>query len=240
MINGLLGKKIGMTQIFEETGRVIPVTVIEAGPCVVLQVKSLNRDGYNALKIGFDEKKEVHTNKPQMGLFKKAGSKPLRAIKELRMKEAVDIKPAASIAVDIFEVGEYVDITGDSIGKGFQGGVKRWHWKGGPKSHGSMQHRAPGSIGASSDPSRVYKGQHLPGHMGSRKTTIQGLEIAEIDKDNNLLLVKGAVPGSKGSYIVINRSFKKKKKEPRPKDVAQEGKKINPLKQSKKKAKGRA
>lgn len=238
MLNGLLGKKIGMTQIFEEAGRVIPVTVIEAGPCVVLQVKSVEKDGYSAVRIGFDEKKEAHTNKPQAGTFKKANTKPLTVIKEIRTNDTEGIKVADSIRLDMFTTGDYVDITGTSIGKGFQGGIKRWHWKGGPKSHGSMQHRAPGSIGASSDPSRVYKGQHLPGHMGSRKVTVHGLEVAEVDKENNLLLVKGAVAGAKGNYLIIRKSFKKKKKEPRPKDVQQQEKKANPLKESKEKAKG--
>lgn len=216
MINGLLGKKIGMTQIFKDTGEVVPVTVIEAGPCVVLQIKSPQTDGYAAVQLGFDNRKETRTNRPQMGRFKKINVAPIRFIKEIRTGNLQDLKVADRITVDIFTAGGYVDITGTSIGKGFQGGVKRWHWKGGPKTHGSTSHRAPGSIGASSDPSRVFKGQHLPGQMGNRRVTVQGLEVVEVDKENNLILVKGAVPGPKGNYLLIREALKKKRKEPQP------------------------
>lgn len=204
-----------MTQIFKDTGEVVPVTVIEAGPCVVLQIKSPQADGYAAAQLGFDKRKETHTNRPQMGKFKKINVNPIRFIKEIRTGNLQDLKVADKVTVDIFTAGGYVDITGTSIGKGFQGGVKRWHWKGGPKTHGSTSHRAPGSIGASSDPSRVFKGQHLPGHMGNRRVTVQSLEVVEVDKENNLILVKGAVPGPKGNYLLIKEALKKKKKEPR-------------------------
>lgn len=204
-----------MTQIFKDTGEVVPVTVIEAGPCVVLQIKSPDKDGYTAVQLGFDSKKEARAKKPQLGRFKKINVDPARFIKEIKTDNLEGIKPADKITVDIFTAGDYVDITGVSIGKGFQGGIKRWHWKGGPKSHGSMSHRAPGSIGASSDPSRVFKGQHLPGHMGNRRVTIQNLEVAKVDKENNLILIKGAVSGPKGSYLIIKKALKKKRKEPK-------------------------
>jgi len=236
-MNGLLGKKIGMTQIFRETGEVVPVTVVEAGPCVILQIKSSDKDGYTAVQLGFDNKKEARVNKPEMGNFKKAKVDPVKFSKELRIDKTEDLKVADKLTVEIFEIGEYVDVTGTSIGKGFQGGMKRWNWKGGPGGHGSMSHRAPGSIGVT-DPCRVLKGKHLPGHMGNLKVTAQGLEIAEVDKENNLLLLKGAVPGKRGNYVVIRKSFKKKKKDPKAK-ASQEVKKLNPLKASKKKAKGK-
>ena len=204
----LLGKKIGMTRLFREDGTLVPVTVIEAGPCPVLCVKTRENDGYNSLQLGFGQKKEKRVNKPMMGYFKKKGVKPVRFIREIRIEEAGQYKTGQSISVDIFNEKDLVDITGVSIGKGFQGGVKRWHWRGGPASHGSMHHRAPGSIGASSFPSRVLKGQHLPGHMGAEKKTVQNLEVVKIDKENNLLAVRGSVPGHKNSYLVIRKSKK--------------------------------
>jgi large subunit ribosomal protein L3 len=214
----------------------VPVTLIEAGPCVVLQVKSIQKEGYTACQLGFDGKKEASTNKPDMGRFRKIKTAPLRFTREIRVngEDAKNMKPADNITLDIFSVGDYIDVSATSIGKGFQGGVKRWHWKGGPKTHGSMSHRAPGSIGASSDPSRVYKGQHLPGHMGNQKVTAQNLEVVAVDKENNLMMVKGSVPGPKGNYLIINKSFRKKKKEPKPQAVEEEKKKVNPLKKSKK------
>ncbi|MFH1868232.1 MAG: 50S ribosomal protein L3 [Candidatus Omnitrophota bacterium] len=229
MINGILGKKLGMTKIFQDTGAAISVTVVEAGPCPVLQVKSKERDGYTSVQLGFDIKKERNVNKPHMGRFNSVKVKPVRFIKEIRAANVKDVKASENITVDIFTVGDYVDVSGVSIGKGFQGGVKRWHWKGGPETHGSMSHRAPGSIGASSNPSRVYKGHHLPGQMGNKRVTGQNLEIMDIDKENNLLLIKGSVPGSKGSYLTIKKALKKKKKEPKkvedvPKGKANKGK----------------
>jgi large subunit ribosomal protein L3 len=232
MINGILGKKIGMTQIFGKSGEFIPVTVIEAGPCTVLQVKSSQKDGYQAVQIGFGEKKEKNTNKPSMGKFKKINSKPMPFVREIYVDSIEGIKPADVLTLDIFSPGEYVDVRGTSIGKGFQGGVKRWNWSRGPMSHGSMSHRAPGSIGVT-DPPRVMKGKTLPGHMGNKRFTVQALEVIELDKENNLLLLKGAVPGAKNNYLVINKSIKKKKKVAKPAGTGAP-KKINPLKQSKK------
>jgi len=232
MINGILGKKIGMTQIYGKAGEFIPVTVIEAGPCVVIQVKSIQKDGYQSVQIGFDHKKESRLNKPLLGKFKKANLTPMSFVREILVDSTEGINPADVLTVDMFTQGEYVDVRGTSIGKGFQGGVKRWNWSRGPMSHGSMSHRAVGSIGVT-DPPRVLKGKTMAGHMGNKRFTIQGLEVVELDKENNLLLLKGAVPGAKNNYLVINKSTKKKKKLPKP---AASGpvKKINPLKQSKK------
>jgi large subunit ribosomal protein L3 len=233
MITGLLGKKVGMTQVFKaDTGEAIPVTVIEAGPCTVLQVKTSEKDGYKAVQLGFDEKKPKQVNKPDMGRFKKVNITPLNFVREIKTSNTDGIKVTDKVGVDIFNIGEYVDISGRSIGKGFQGGVKRWNWKGGPGSHGSMFHRAPGSIATNARLTRVIKGHHLPGHMGYDNVTVQNLEVVEVDKENNLLLVRGAVPGPDGNYLIINRSFKKKMKEPRPVVVTK--KKEDPLKKSKK------
>ncbi len=215
---GLLGKKIGMTQAFGTDGEVIPLTVIEAGPCAVLQVKSAERDGYFAIQLGFGEKKESRVGKPDLGHFKKAGVSPKRFVREFRVtrgeteKDDKEYKLGREILVDVFQQGDFVDISGISVGKGFQGGMKRWHWSGGPKTHGSMTHRRPGSIGASADPSRVFKGQHLPGRMGGKKITVQNLEVARVDKENSLLLIKGAVPGHKNGYLVIKKAIKKVKR----------------------------
>ena len=232
MINGILGKKIGMTQIYGKAGEFVPVTVIEAGPCVVLQVKSSQKDGYQSVQIGFDNKKESRVSKPLLGKFKKANLTPMSFVREILVDSTEGINPADVLTVDMFTQGEYVDVRGTSIGKGFQGGVKRWNWSRGPMSHGSMSHRAVGSIGVT-DPSRVLKGKTMPGHMGNKRFTVQGLEVVELDKENNLLLLKGAVPGAKNNYLVINKSKKKKKKLPKPVGGGVV-KKINPLKQSKK------
>ncbi len=211
MIQGLLGKKLGMTRIFNQEGNVVPVTVIEAGPCFILQIKTIDKDGYESLQLGFGQKKDKHTLKPLKGHFNKSAVKPQRFIKEFRTDTAGQYKVGQQVLVDIFSQGDCVDIIGTSIGKGFQGGVKRWHWLGGPESHGSMQHRAVGSIGASSDPSRTYKGQHLPGRMGGKQVTAQNLEVINVDKDNNLMVVKGAVPGHEGGLVIINRAKKRPK-----------------------------
>jgi large subunit ribosomal protein L3 len=232
MINGILGKKIGMTQVYGKSGEFIPVTVVEAGPCVVLQVKTMDKDGYKSVQIGFGKKKEKNVSKPLMGKFKKINTPPACFVKEILVDSTEGIKPADVLTVDIFSQGEYVDVRGTSIGKGFQGGVKRWNWNRGPMSHGSMSHRAPGSIGVT-DPPRVMKGKTLPGQMGNKRFTVQGLEVVELDKENNLLLLKGAVPGADNNYLVINKSKKKKKKVPKPASTGVV-KKINPLKQSKK------
>ena len=208
MKKGILGKKIGMTQLYTEQGVLVPVTLIEVGPCAVLQVKELEKDSYTAVKLGFADKKESRTNKPDLGTFKKAKSKPKRFIKEIRVKSTEEYKVGGEVRVDIFKEGEFIDITGTSKGKGFQGGMKRWNWTAGRSGHGSMHHRQPGSIGASSFPSRVFRGQHMPGHMGAARVTIQNLEIVKIDKDENLLAVKGTTPGHMNSYLTITSAKK--------------------------------
>lgn len=192
-----------MTQIFTGDGKMIPVTVVEAGPCCVVQVKTLEKDGYEAVKIGFQEiKKEKKVNKPMAGVFKKSGVKPCRILKEFPMG---DLKVGDCVTVERFNKGDKVSVTGVSKGKGFQGVIKRHKFAGGPASHGSMFYRAPGSIGASSYPSRVWKNQRLPGHMGSERVTAKNLTIVDVKPDQNVLMIKGAVPGAAGTYIEIRK-----------------------------------
>jgi large subunit ribosomal protein L3 len=214
---GILGKKIGMTNIFDELGRNVPVTVIEAGPCYVLQVKTKESDGYTAVQMGFSEKKERLANKPEKGHFKKAGTAPMRFIKELRVKDAASYKAGQKIESDVFAKGDYVDVIGVSIGKGFQGGVRRWGWTGGPGGHGSMFHRAVGSIQSGARLGRVTKGHNLPGHMGVDNVTLQNLEVIDVDKANNLIVVKGSVPGHKNSFVVVKEARKRPKGWVKPK-----------------------
>jgi large subunit ribosomal protein L3 len=209
MIKGILGKKIGMTQIFGEGGKKFPVTVLEAGPCTVQQVKAGEKEGYVAVQLGFSDVKEKNVKKPQREYLKKKKLQMKRFVKEIKCDESADAKVGDEVTNVIFQEGDYVDITGVSKGKGFQGGVKRHGWSGGRASHGSMFHRAPGSMGASSYPSRVHKGHNLPGHMGHGKVTIQNLEVLEVDASNNTIVVKGAVPGPNGSYLVIKYATKK-------------------------------
>jgi len=211
MPKGLLGKKIRMSQYFTSTGDAIATTLIEVGPCIALQIKTEDKDGYSAVQLGFDKKSKKTTKRPELGHFKKARTEPLRFIKEVAIDNAEEIKPGQKFFLDTFEQGDFVDISGLSIGKGFQGGMKRWHWHGGGASHGSMTHRRPGSIGASAYPSRVLKGHHMPGHMGNDWVTVQNLEVMEINKDSNLMVVKGAVPGSAGNYLVVRKAVKGKK-----------------------------
>lgn len=200
-MKGILGKKIGMTQIFKEDGRLVIVTAIEAGPAKVVQKKDMNKDGYEALQIGYDViRKEKNVAKPMMGHFKKASASPYRFLREIQME---GFNEGDDITVDIFSTGEKVNITGTSKGKGFQGVVKRHNYKGGPASHGSMFGRAPGSIGQSASPSRVWKNTALPGQMGNERVTVKNIEIVDIRKEQNLILVKGAVPGANGSYLII-------------------------------------
>jgi large subunit ribosomal protein L3 len=207
-VNGILGIKIGMTQVFAEDGTAVPCTVLQAGPCVVVQRRSKDKDGYDAVQLGLVEFiKPQRVNKAMTGHFKKAGVAPMRYVGEIRLADSKDeTKPGDRVLVDGFQVGEYVDVTGVSKGKGFQGGVKRWHFRGGDATHGSMFHRAPGGIGASSFPSRVWLNQHFPGHMGNERKTSKSLRVVKIDTDENLLLVCGAVPGPQGSYIFIRKS----------------------------------
>jgi len=230
MIRGLLGKKLGMTQIFDPDGNTIPVSVVEAGPCKILEL--LEGSGKPKVKLGFAEKKESRVKKPQTGNFKKIGTAPVRWIREFDSSDNKEYQVGQDLKADIFKAGDYVDVTGISKGKGFQGGMKRWNWSGGPAGHGSMHHRRVGSIGASSDPSRVYQGQHMPGHMGSRRVTVQGLRVMQVDLENNLLLIKGAVPGSRNVFLMINRSKKKAFKALGEKAEIVV-KKRNPMKQSK-------
>jgi len=232
---GILGKKVGMTQFFKEDGSVIPATVIEAGPCAILQVKKNETDGYTAIQLGFDPKKEKRTTKPLKGHFKKAKAKPVRYIKELRTDASAEYKLGQTVTVEIFQEKDMVDITGTTIGKGFQGGMKRWGWAGGKKSHGSMHHRQVGSVSASSYPSRIFKGHHMPGRMGGKRKTVQNLEIIKIDKENNLLAVKGSVPGHDNSFLIIRGARKHpivrtkddtaKTKDQKPKEKGQPAKK---------------
>lgn len=222
---GIIGKKIGMTQFFKEDGTHVPVTLIEAGPCPILEIKEKAKDGYAAIQLGFGEKRERLINKPLKGHLKKSGVKSIRVIKEMRVDSGQPYKTGQAIDVDIFEAGTFVDVTGISIGKGFQGGMKRWHWAGGKKSHGSMHHRQPGSIGASSFPSRVFKGHHMPGRMGGVQRTVQNLEVLKTDKEKHLLVVKGSVPGNENSYLIIRKSKKRPKRSLRPEAEGQKPKK---------------
>ena len=234
MINGLIGKKLGMTQLFDQDGNIIPVTVVEAGPCFVLKLI----DSPTKIALGFNPAKESRLSKPRLGLFKKIGVPPLRTIREFRSTDNKDYKVGQEIKADLFKAGDFVTVTGTSIGKGFQGGMKRWNWVGGPASHGSMHHRRVGSIGASSDPSRVLRGTHMPGHMGMEQVTVENLRVMQVDLDNNLLMLRGAVPGPKNSLVSINRSRKKAFKSLDEKKAVVAIKR-NPMKQSKAKAAGK-
>jgi large subunit ribosomal protein L3 len=203
-MKAILGKKLGMTQIFSKDGQVIPVTVVQAGPCKVIQVKTNERDGYEAAQVGFDiVRKEKNVTKPLLGHFKKNNLPAYRIVREIAGK---DLTVGDEILVSIFEKGDKLSITGTSKGKGFQGVMKRLKYKGGPDTHGSMFNRAPGSIGASSFPSRVWKNKGLPGQMGNVKVTIKNLEVVDIKQDQNLLLIKGAVPGANGGYVFIKQN----------------------------------
>lgn len=201
----ILGKKLGMTRVFDEAGKVTPVTVLEAGPCVVMGTGEKN------VKVGFEDVKENKLKKPQAGVFKKLNLAPKRYVRDLRIADKAQFKVGDEIKVDIFKEGDFVDVTGVSIGKGFQGGMKRWHWMGTPMTHGSMSHRRIGSVGASSDPSRIFKGKTMAGHMGHDQVTVQNLKVMKVDLANNLLVVKGAVPGHNKSLLEIRKSIKKQK-----------------------------
>lgn len=209
-VNGILGIKLGMTQVFAEDGEAVPCTVLQAGPCVVVQKRTADKDGYEAVQLGLVEFiKPQRVTKPMAGHFAKAGVAPMRFLSEIRLEAAdEETKVGDRVLVDRFAPGERVDVTGISKGKGFAGGVKRWHYRGGDATHGSMFHRAPGSIGASSFPSRVWPGQHFPGHLGSARVTAKNLEVVKVDTEENLLLVRGAVPGPAGAYILIRKARK--------------------------------
>ena len=211
MKKAILTTKVGMTQIFNEDGVLTPVTVLQAGPCVVTQVKTVENDGYSAVQVGFADKREKLVNKPMKGQFDKAGVSYKRFVREFRFEDAESYELAQEIKADIFTVGEKVDATAISKGKGFQGAIKRHGQSRGPMAHGSKYHRHAGSNGACSDPSRVFKGKKMAGHMGNKKVTVQNLEIVRVDAENNLLLVKGAVPGPKKSLVTIKETVKSAK-----------------------------
>ncbi len=206
-VAGMIGKKVGMTQVYDRNEVLTPVTVIEAGPCAVVQVKEEAGDGYRAVRVGFQDVKAERLNRPDRGLFAKTGVSPRRVLREFRLGEGEAYKVGDLIDVGAFETGDLVDVTGASKGKGFAGAVRRHHFKGGPRSHGqSDRHRAPGSVGSSSFPSRVFKGLRMAGRMGNRQVTTKGLCVVRVDKDRNLLFVKGAVPGARGGYVLIRKA----------------------------------
>ena len=208
MTLGVIGKKVGMTQIFDSEGLAVPVTVIKVDSIVVTQVKTVETDGYNAIQVGTIAAKEKHLTKAEIGHFKKNGLNNYRHLQEFRVENPADFKVGQEIDLSVLNDVQKVDVTGTSIGKGFQGTVKRWNFGRGPMAHGSKYHRHAGSNGACSDPSKVFKGKHMPGHMGSEQVTVQNLEIVRVDTENNLLLVKGAVPGPKKSLVTIKETVK--------------------------------
>lgn len=207
-MKGILGKKLGMTQVFTPEGNVIPVTVIEAGPNVVLQKKDVETDGYESVQLGYADKKESRSNKPEQGHAKKANSTPKRYVREIRGINLADYEVGQVVKADLFETGEFVDVTGVSKGKGFAGTIKRWGQSTGLNSHGSRYHRGPGSMG-SIQANRVPKGKKLPGHMGSETVTIQGLEVIRVDAERNVILVKGSIPGPKNGFVRVKETVKK-------------------------------
>ena len=207
MTKGILGKKVGMTQIFTEAGELIPVTVIEATPNVVLQVKTVETDGYNAIQVGFDDKREVLSNKPAKGHVAKANTAPKRFIREFKNVEGLEV--GAEITVETFAAGDIVDVTGTSKGKGFQGGVKRWNFRTQDATHGnSLSHRVLGSIGQNQTPGRVFKGKKMAGHLGAERVTVQSLEVVRVDAERKLLLVKGSVPGAINGDVIVKPAVK--------------------------------
>lgn len=211
-MRGIIGKKVGMTQLFDETGAVVPVTVIEAGPCYVTQVKTVETDGYNAIQLGFEEVAERKLTKGQKGHIKKAGTPIVRRLREMRSDDAAQFNPGDVIKADIFQDGELVDVIGISKGKGFAGAVKRHHFAGGPKTHGqSDRHRATGSRGAGTTPGHTWPGSKAPGHMGSDQVTVQNLKIALVDAERNLIAIRGAVPGPRGGLVLVRAAKKAKK-----------------------------
>jgi len=208
MKKAILAKKVGMTQVFSEDGQAIPVTVLEAGPCTVVQKKTVDVDGYSAVQVAYGDIKAKNVNRPLKGHFKKAGVEPKRYLREFQLDDAGSYELGQQIKVDIFSPGEYVDVSAVSRGKGFAGSIKRHNQGRGPMSHGSHYHRGPGSLG-SIDPARVFKGQTLPGHMGRAKVTVQNMQVMKVDADRNLLLIKGSVPGPRGGLVTVRNAIKK-------------------------------
>ncbi|MBO7208235.1 MAG: 50S ribosomal protein L3 [Clostridia bacterium] len=211
MQKGILAQKLGMTQIFDEIGRVVPVTVVLAGPNAVVQKKTVEKDGYDSVQVGFIDLKEKKANKPSKGHFAKAGVTPKKYVKELRLDDVSGLNVGDEIKADIFEAGEKIDVAGITKGKGFAGTIKRWGTHRGPMTHGSGYHRGPGSMGMCSDPGRVYKGKRLPGHMGVERVTIQNLTVVKVDAEKNIMLIKGGVPGPKGGLLIIKNTVKGRK-----------------------------
>lgn len=209
MEKGIIGKKVGMTQVFDEMGNVVPVTVIEAGPCVVVQKKTVENDGYSALKIGFDDISAKKVIKPLKGQYDKAQVAYKRVMKEIKLDASDSFNVGDIIKADTFAAGDMVDITGISKGKGYAGTIKRWNGHIGPKAHGSGYHRGQGSMGANTDPSRVMPGKKMPGHLGSEQVTVQNLSVVKIDAESNLIAVKGAIPGPKGGIVFVKSTVKK-------------------------------
>jgi large subunit ribosomal protein L3 len=209
METGLIGKKLGMTQVFGDDGLAVPVTVIEAGPCVVMQKKKQSTDGYDAVQLAFGRKKQKSVTKPLQGHQGKVDKGFFRVLREFRISDPESFELGQELTAGMFAVGDFVDVTGTTKGRGFAGGVKRHGFRGGKASHGSMFHRAPGSIGASAFPSRVFKGKRLPGHMGHERKTVQNLRVIGVRPENNVILVKGAVPGSKNGIVLIRKAIKK-------------------------------
>lgn len=208
MLNGLLGKKLGMTRIFTEDGRWIEVTLLEAGPCTVVQRKTKDHEGYEAVQLGFGQANKRRLTKPLQGHFGKAGVDAKRTLREFHVEHDDPLKPGDEVRADIFKIGDRVDVSGTTKGKGFAGGMKRHGWKGGPGSHGSNFHRRPGSVGQSASPGHVIKGKTLPGHMGNERVTTQNLEVVNVDPTKNLIAVRGSVPGAPGGVIVLKKSVK--------------------------------
>ena len=207
-MKGIIGKKLGMTQIFTEDGTRVPVTVVQAGPCVITQKKTADIDGYNAVQVGFESMSASAATKPQLGHCTKSGQGVFRHLRELQIDGMPGLNVGDMLTVEQFQPGDYIDVTGTSIGKGFQGVIKRWNFSGGRASHGSRFHRAPGSIGASATPSRVFKNKKMPGQLGNERVTVQRLQVVRIDGSENLLLIKGAVPGHRNNIILIKNSVK--------------------------------
>ena len=233
MLTGIIGKKVGMTQVFASDGTVTPATVIKAGPCVVVQAKTAQTDGYDSVQVGLVEERPSRANKPQAGHYKKAGVPPTRVRREVTVAKGAEApKPGDQVLVNaVFNSGDRVDVIGVSRGKGFQGVVKRHNFRGGAATHGSMFHRAPGSIGASSYPSRVVKGMRAAGRMGGDRVTVRNLKVVQVDGDNNLLVLRGAVPGAPGGYVMIRKALAAK---PEPKPQAEKAAKVTVAKKAKK------
>ena len=208
MVNALIGKKLGMSQLFSPDGEVTPVTVIQVGPCTVTQIKSVDSDGYNAVQLGFGERKPERTQKPLLGHFKKSGKGPFAVVREVRVDDVGEFELGQEVSADIFQVGELVQVVGRSKGKGFAGTIKRWNFSRGPMSHGGMNKRPPGSVGCSASPSRVIKGRKMPGQMGNRSATVKGLMVVDVRPEENIILIRGAVPGGRNGVVFIKKSGK--------------------------------